>query len=46
MRIDPYNHQERYFKWKERLANGIPGLSEANSNLIKKYLSDMDSEGC
>jgi integrase len=42
MKIDPYKHKERYFKWKEKIKEGIPGISEANSNIIKKYLGDME----
>ncbi|KKP29132.1 MAG: hypothetical protein UR15_C0022G0004 [Parcubacteria group bacterium GW2011_GWA2_31_28] len=42
MRIDPYNHQERYFKWKEKINSGISGLTESNAILLKKYLGDME----
>ncbi|MEK6910520.1 MAG: tyrosine-type recombinase/integrase [Nanoarchaeota archaeon] len=42
MKIDPYKHKERYFKWKEKTKDGILDISETNSNLIKQYISDME----
>ena len=43
MKIDPYNHERRYLKWKESSRqNGIPGLSKYNSDLILRYLEDME----
>ncbi|MBU2612591.1 MAG: hypothetical protein KKB62_02615, partial [Nanoarchaeota archaeon] len=42
MKIDPYNHEERYLKWKELVKNGIPGMNEYNSNLVLRYLQDME----
>ena len=42
MKIDPYNHKERYLKWKEKTKNGIPGLSAFNSEIVKRYLDDME----
>ncbi|MEK6918113.1 MAG: hypothetical protein AABW51_04150 [Nanoarchaeota archaeon] len=43
MKIDPYNHKERYFKWKEKTQHsGLSNISEYNSNLILKYLEDME----
>jgi hypothetical protein len=41
MKIDPYKHKEKYLRWKEKVKNGIPNLSKANSNLIFRYLEDM-----
>jgi len=41
-KIDPHKHEERYKAWKNKVANGIPGISEANSNLIKQYVFDME----
>ncbi len=26
MKIDPYNHKERYLNWKEKVSNGIPEI--------------------
>ncbi len=44
MKIDPYKHKEKYKKWKEDVfANGkIPGLSKPNSEVLLKYLNDME----
>ncbi|MFA5259547.1 MAG: site-specific integrase [Candidatus Pacearchaeota archaeon] len=42
MRIDPYNHKEKYFNWKERVKNGIPDVSPKNSEIIIKYATDME----
>ena len=43
MIIDPYKHKERYIKWKGGCKEGIPSLSEANSDLVLKYLNDMEN---
>jgi hypothetical protein len=42
MKLDPYNHKERYFKWKEKVKEGIPEVSKANSNIILQYINDME----
>jgi integrase len=42
MKIDPYKHKERYLKWKEKIKNGIPGISKENSDLILRYVFDME----
>mgnify|MGYP001559350502 CR=1 FL=1 len=42
MKIDPYNHKERYLKWKERVKEGIPDISSENSRIILNYLIDME----
>ncbi len=42
MKIDPYNHKERFLKWKERVKGGIPNISKENSNIILQYISDME----
>lgn len=42
MRIDPYNHKERYLKWKEETKEEIEGLNEYNFQILKRYLSDME----
>ncbi len=43
MRIDPYNHERKYKNWKRQVGqDGIPGLSRANSDLILRYLNDME----
>jgi len=43
MKIDPYKSKERYLKWKKDVESGIPGISEFNSCLIKRYFSDMEN---
>jgi integrase len=43
MKIDPYNHKQKYFSWKEKVKNGIPGISKKNSDVILKYISDMEN---
>jgi len=42
-KIDPYNHKEKYFKWKKENQGAIPGITELNSNLLKQYLTDMET---
>jgi integrase len=42
MKIDPYKHKERYLRWKEKIKNGIPQVSKENSDLILKYIFDME----
>ncbi len=52
MKIDPYKHKERYENWKKQVAkeiNGeikiigeIDGISKFNSDLIIKYITDME----
>jgi len=40
---DPYKHEEKYRNWQERvLENGIPDVSKTNSDLILKYIHDME----
>lgn len=43
MKIDPYKHKERYMKWKENTRERVPGVTPANSGLIKSYISDMEN---
>ncbi|MBR9704632.1 phage integrase family protein [Candidatus Pacearchaeota archaeon] len=43
MKIDPYKHKERYIKWKEKTKYGIKDISIKNSDIIKKYLLDMEN---
>ncbi|MBU2576230.1 MAG: tyrosine-type recombinase/integrase [Nanoarchaeota archaeon] len=43
MKIDPYKHKERFLKWKEKVGeNGISGISKTNSDLILRYIHDME----
>jgi integrase len=42
MKIDPYKHKERYLEWKEKSKNGIADISKESSEIILKYLEDME----
>jgi hypothetical protein len=44
MKLDPYNHKERYQKWKEEIekVGYIKGISKTNSDLIWNYITDME----
>lgn len=43
MKIDPYKHKERYLSWKEKVTEaGVLGISKANSDILIKYLNDME----
>lgn len=43
MKVDPYNHKEKYQVWKEKvLVSGIPEMSKTNSDLTLQYLQDME----
>jgi integrase len=42
MKIDPYKHKEKYLNWKEKVKNGIPDISKFNSDLILRYLDNME----
>ncbi len=42
MKIDPYKHKERWENWKEKTNEGIPEISKENSDIIRKYLFDME----
>jgi hypothetical protein len=41
-KIDPYKHKERYIKWKKESEKGIPEISKYDSDLILRYLEDME----
>ena len=43
MKIDPYKHKEKFLSWKEKVKNGIPGISKQNSDTILHYISDMEN---
>ena len=43
MKIDPYKHEEKYHRWKERVKEGIPELSKANSQIVLRYINDMEN---
>ncbi len=42
MKKDPYKHREGYLTWKEKVKDGIPGISVKNSKLIYRYIDDME----
>lgn len=42
MKIDPYNHKEKFLKWKEKAKDNIPGMNHENSAIIKQYIADME----
>ena len=43
MKVDPYNHQEKYLAWKEIVSKkGIVGVSEKNSKIILDFVFDME----
>lgn len=42
MKIDPYKHKERYLNWKEKVKGRIPEISKENSDLILRYVFDME----
>ena len=43
MKIDPYKHKEGFFKWKNKTLEGIDGISKSNSDIILRYISDMEN---
>lgn len=42
MKIDPYKHKEKYLSWKEKSKNGILEIGRENSDIIIRYLEDME----
>ncbi|MBT7706040.1 hypothetical protein HN747_01195, partial [archaeon] len=44
MKVDPYHHREKWIKWKNQIQKTgvIPDLSRENSDIILKYLKDME----
>ena len=42
MKRDPYKHKEGYLSWKIAVKNGIPGISKINSEIILRYVGDME----
>ena len=44
MKVDVFKRRESYLSWKERVREeGIPGLSQASSNLVIWYVLDMET---
>jgi integrase len=42
MKIDPYKHKQKYMHWKSKINGRVPELSQENSDLLLKFLSDME----
>ena len=42
MKIDPYKHKERFLAWKSKANGRIEELSEKNSEILLRYISDME----
>jgi hypothetical protein len=44
MKIDPYQHQESWVRWKKKVheLGFIPEISRVNSSIILRYLTDME----
>jgi hypothetical protein len=42
MKIDPYKNKEKYLKWYESINGRIPDISKENSDIILRYLNDME----
>ena len=44
MKVDVFKRKERFLRWKDRvLAEGIPGLTRENSNIVIEYVLDMEA---
>ena len=42
LKRDPYNHEARWKKWKQKNLKSIKGISKQNSKLILAFLEDME----
>jgi len=42
MKIDPYKHKQKYTHWKSRIKGKIPDLTPENSDLLLRFLNDME----
>jgi len=43
MKYDPYDHKGKYLDWKSKVSEkGIPEVGKENSDLILRYLNDME----
>ena len=44
MKVDVFKHKEKYLNWKRRIEKkDIEGISKENSDLIKRYIFDMEA---
>jgi integrase len=42
LKRDPYDHENRWEKWKQENSKAIKGISTHNSDLIMSFLTDME----
>ena len=42
MKFDPHKNKEKWENWKKQNYSGISGISDYNSEIILKYLNDME----
>jgi len=42
MKIDPYKHKQKYTHWKDKINGRVPDLTQENSDLLLKFLNDME----
>ncbi|MBT3577189.1 tyrosine-type recombinase/integrase [archaeon] len=42
MKVDPQKNKQRYFNWIEKIKGRIPDISKASSDIILKYILDME----
>ena len=42
MKIDPYKNKEKYLSWRNSIDNIIPNINKENSEVILRYLDDME----
>ena len=42
MKIDPHRNKEKYFTWKQKIKNGIPDIKQENSDILLRYIADME----
>ena len=44
MKVDVYKKESTFLNWKDRVqAEGIPGLSKANTDIVIQYILDMEA---
>ena len=43
MKKDPSNHEKKYKTWQDRINGKIPGINKTDSDIILRYISDMEN---
>ena len=43
MKKDPYKNKEKYMKWKKAMKAGIPGITQENSDILLRFIFDMEN---